>query len=990
MIVTLISQCEKKALARTRRILDAFANRIGDNTWQSVITEEGLLAVKKLLRQSASKNTAVACHRIRTRKRSELVWIVGNRNKFNHQGIVPVNYTNKNDIFTDIITMKPKQDQFYANTHLQILSEHLFAVGYISQQLFKHVINNDEHINLIKVSFLAGCLHDIGKLDPEFQKWVKKQKQNNGEDGQHIDSGSFSFDKHPRHNEISLLLFNIFENQSVNLNSHQKEALQHVIYWHHAKPFRKNESFDGSQKTYEHLIKNIKTEQFDILKSNVISCIKNIQQICYNYDLTKNELEQFCPWASKSCSEGIDSILLSNRNGRNYPEFKIYSEMIIDNFDKLKIEIGKNAQHNLLRACVISADRLVSNLSAVDLHELIETRRLDEILLEKQETISNLALHIKNGLNKFPNSNRSKKQNEIAVKLAKIPGIAVLAGAAGCGKTKIALEWASITKTQQIIWVCPRVQICQGIFQELIDNYLPDANIEIFTGEFKFINKWDIVTKEENYFLGDVVVTTIDQILGAITTHSNVNSLLPFVDAHVIFDEYHEYIGMEIFNLLFAELIANKNMRREYDKRTLLVSATPNYSYLTNILNIDNLDITEMPSFNMSQYQIKFIKYNEKEFLNNPFYQKYNNKTFVINNTVKTAQLSYLVQKDIENSLLFHSKYKRSDKKNLFCEVYESFKQEGLQKYEVLRAGPIIQASLNISCSNMITEMSTAENILQRLGRLNRFAENSKISILQIAITDDIMKGKQIGASAKFLASLYGLRSARAWYDYLNNKLDDRIFKLSELYQIYKEFYESNDQNYREAILQDLKDAIKKSITLLKNKVTEPIKIIKNKHADKKPRISKNSLRGDNRFVQLAKLNVNDYQNPKFINEYAYQFPISEKDEFDNLTESTAVIQGGATFSSRDSSKDLLSHMLKKHHNITGEKKSFNDNALLNLARDPESPIYLSYTPEHLDKVGGESARHLEAIYYAVCDKQPIGTISYKTILTLTNNKMEE
>ena len=30
MMVTFISQCEKKALARTRRVLDAFADRIGD------------------------------------------------------------------------------------------------------------------------------------------------------------------------------------------------------------------------------------------------------------------------------------------------------------------------------------------------------------------------------------------------------------------------------------------------------------------------------------------------------------------------------------------------------------------------------------------------------------------------------------------------------------------------------------------------------------------------------------------------------------------------------------------------------------------------------------------------------------------------------------------------------------------------------------------------------------------------------------------------
>jgi len=96
MMVTFVSQCEKKALNRTRRVLDAFANRIGDNTWQTIITEDGLIAVKTLLRKTATKNTAVSCHWIRSRSRSELVWIVGNRKQFNLEGIVPVNTTRKN------------------------------------------------------------------------------------------------------------------------------------------------------------------------------------------------------------------------------------------------------------------------------------------------------------------------------------------------------------------------------------------------------------------------------------------------------------------------------------------------------------------------------------------------------------------------------------------------------------------------------------------------------------------------------------------------------------------------------------------------------------------------------------------------------------------------------------------------------------------------------------------------------------------------------
>ncbi|KGJ88696.1 type I-F CRISPR-associated helicase Cas3f [Thalassotalea sp. ND16A] len=102
MMVTFISQCEKNALKKTRRVLDAFANRIGDNTWQTLITEDGLQTVKKMLRQSASKSTAVSCFWIRSRSRSQFLWVVGNKAKFNSEGIVPVNSTRKNLLSSEI------------------------------------------------------------------------------------------------------------------------------------------------------------------------------------------------------------------------------------------------------------------------------------------------------------------------------------------------------------------------------------------------------------------------------------------------------------------------------------------------------------------------------------------------------------------------------------------------------------------------------------------------------------------------------------------------------------------------------------------------------------------------------------------------------------------------------------------------------------------------------------------------------------------------
>jgi CRISPR-associated endonuclease/helicase Cas3 len=137
MMVTFVSQCEKKALNRTRRVLDSFADRIGDNTWQTIITQEGLLAVKKLLRKTATKNTAVSCHWIRSRSRSQFLWVVGNKNKFNELGVVPVNSTAKS-LNTD-----------------------------------KHFFLNTKVISLL--SHLAGLFHDVGKAMALFQEKLKPE-----------------------------------------------------------------------------------------------------------------------------------------------------------------------------------------------------------------------------------------------------------------------------------------------------------------------------------------------------------------------------------------------------------------------------------------------------------------------------------------------------------------------------------------------------------------------------------------------------------------------------------------------------------------------------------------------------------------------------------------------------------------------------------------------------------------------------------------------
>lgn len=140
MNVLLVSQCDKRALTESRRILDQFAERRGDRAWQTPITQAGLDTLRKLLRKTARKNTAVACHWIRGRDHSELLWIIGNAGRFNAEGAVPTNTTERN------ILRRGDEDDWHSAEDIRLLAQ------------------------------LAALLHDLGKASVAFQQRLQGKR----------------------------------------------------------------------------------------------------------------------------------------------------------------------------------------------------------------------------------------------------------------------------------------------------------------------------------------------------------------------------------------------------------------------------------------------------------------------------------------------------------------------------------------------------------------------------------------------------------------------------------------------------------------------------------------------------------------------------------------------------------------------------------------------------------------------------------------------
>lgn len=787
--------------------------------------------------------------------------------------------------------------EFLANRQCQSLAAHCVLVGRLAQQIIYQGYGSSAYgqgeglakVEQLKtVALVAGLLHDTGKVDQEFQTYISTlQPQSlaaaplpiseNVEDGEHIDAlfkdKRFSFNDYPRHEEVSWLLLRRFlvksqvqtlalggDTSSGSVHHTRFAMLEHAIYWHHAKPLRDKDAQDKKFGNAEQLVSRM-NDKSAWLAQNAHADLKDL--------LNQIDTIQGSKLVTYLCSDADEASAEEFKT----PAFKaIYEdEAWLTGSNKLEPGLAVEMTRTAIRSAVVSADRIVSRLTAAELEEHLSLNTLPAYRLEipgLRILYRQIELMAESFAAQYPGT-RTNGQVKVAKDLAGISltsAIACLQGPAGCGKTKIALQYLSQLNQQKRVFIfVPRTAIGETLFHELVNTYAVTEGVEFLSGGKKLFSTGQgevSDTPDARQGTGNLVITTIDQLCKTMLSHQKIDLLTQLADSHVIFDEFHELVELPGIALLFMELM---RLRQFTSTGTLLVSATPN-PHLLRLLKLEPRAVVRVDTFNNQPLTIRLAQWSPGVYANGPKAEPHPFATdaitpepgaFVICNTATVAQQASVVHRIKGRAVIcFHSKFTPKDKSALLNRILRVFGTKSVVADEVLIAGPIVQASLNITTRHMHTEMCHAENALQRIGRINRFGtmDSATVTVYYATGAVDQKTGLVNLANNSALVAMHQKARTNAFYRFLAARVaqssagtGECVVNLHQLYGWYDEFHKTPGAAL--AYQADFESIVTASAKVFAKNDFDPVQYpaFVKKAAD--GRLSKNSLRGRSYYI---------------------------------------------------------------------------------------------------------------------------------------------
>lgn len=545
----------------------------------------------------------------------------------------------------------------------QPLDQHLAGVAKLSMYAARHLGLPEKIVELCGV---AGMLHDIGKVHPDFQEYLVNED---------FQSSSEEF---VRHNELSWAFCNdFFKHPGNNREKKQNVSFLQAVFWHH-----------GTTRFDKDIKELTSTKILQIVGEDVI---KRIRIFVNNLsEISPVPLSNYIDQEAGDDAQNVPLLFQSTTN------------------------VHGNAINLAIRSCLIFADHHVSKLSTDQLQELLKDNADLSVFFPDRK--------LQASFNEPPPNYDTKRLDNQKEIISKCGRVSVVKAPAGFGKTLVGLMW-SVQQGGQIYWVVPRNAVAESVFRNIkeeIEAFKLDLSVEVFlTGERK--DSYGKVDKKP--CTSDIVITNIDNLLSPIVSDKNVGRLFAVNVATIVFDEYHEFVNEEA---MFGTFVSYMGLRQllAQNTKTLLLSATP--SIIHTLWESQDSKSTILPCDDQ-HYPAQHTKVYNITTSDDHFDHDENDKDslMVMYNSVRNVQENFSLG---GFDHITHSKFTDKHRKEKLENVFDVFGKNGSGKGKIISA-PVLQASADISVKQLFRVSESPEADLQTIGRVNRWGREDQADV---------------------------------------------------------------------------------------------------------------------------------------------------------------------------------------------------------------------------------------------------------------------